>query len=123
MTHASVVDVLTGKYAVGTTQTVKGWIRTRRDSKAGISFLAISDGSCFHPVQAVVPNTLANYENEVLRLTTACSVEVTGVVVASQGSGQAFELHHRQVEAARGAQSAPGQAGQQLRFEQAGQGF
>ncbi len=35
MTHASVVDVLTGKYAVGTTQTVKGWIRTRRDSKAG----------------------------------------------------------------------------------------
>ena len=92
MTHASVVDVLTGKYAVGTTQTVKGWIRTRRDSKAGISFLAVSDGSCFHPVQAVVPNTLANYENEVLRLTTACSVEVTGVVVASQGSGQAFEL-------------------------------
>ena len=91
MTHASVVDVLAGKYPVGTTQTVKGWIRTRRDSKAGISFLAVSDGSCFHPVQAVVPNTLANYENEVLRLTTACSVEVTGVVAASQGSGQAFE--------------------------------
>lgn len=87
MTHASVVDVLAGKYPVGTTQTVKGWIRTRRDSKAGISFLAISDGSCFHPVQAVVPNT-ANYENEVLRLTTACSVEVTGVVAASQGSGR-----------------------------------
>ncbi len=98
MTHASVVDVLTGKYAVGTTQTVKGWIRTRRDSKAGISFLAISDGSCFHPVQAVVPNTLANYENEVLRLTTACSVEVTGVVVASQGSGQAFELQASDVK-------------------------
>jgi len=97
MTHASVVDVLTGKYAVGTTQTVKGWIRTRRDSKAGISFLAISDGSCFHPVQAVVPNTLANYENEVLRLTTACS-EVTGLVVESQGSGQAFELQATDVK-------------------------
>ena len=98
MTHASVVDVLAGKYPVGTTQTVKGWIRTRRDSKAGISFLAISDGSCFHPVQAVVPNTLANYENEVLRLTTACSVEVTGVVAASQGSGQAFELQATEVK-------------------------
>ncbi|MGP6257891.1 OB-fold nucleic acid binding domain-containing protein, partial [Aeromonas salmonicida subsp. salmonicida] len=98
MTHASVVDVLTGKYAVGTTQTVKGWIRTRRDSKAGISFLAVSDGSCFHPVQAVVPNTLANYENEVLRLTTACSVEVSGVVAASQGSGQAFELQATDVK-------------------------
>ena len=92
MTHASVVDVLKGKYAVGTSLTVKGWIRTRRDSKAGISFLAIHDGSCFDPVQAVVPNELENYEEEVLRLTTGCSVEVTGMVVASQGAGQSFEL-------------------------------
>ena len=98
MTHASVVDVLAGKYSVGTTLTVKGWIRTRRDSKAGISFLAVSDGSCFHPVQAVAPNTLANYENEVQRLTTACSVEVTGTVVESQGSGQAFELQATEVK-------------------------
>ena len=103
MTHASVVDVLTGRYAVGTTQTVKGWIRTRRDSKAGISFLAISDGSCFHPVQAVVPNTLANYENEVLRLTTACSVEVTGVVVASQGSGHSETATFSRLEMAKTA--------------------
>ena len=92
MTHASVVDVLKGKYAVGTSLTVKGWIRTRRDSKAGISFLAIHDGSCFDPVQAVVPNELGNYEEEVLRLTTGCSVEVTGMVVASQGAGQSYEL-------------------------------
>ncbi|PJG57842.1 asparagine--tRNA ligase [Aeromonas cavernicola] len=98
MTHASVVDVLTGKHPVGATLTVQGWIRTRRDSKAGISFLAISDGSCFHPVQAVVPNTLANYESEVQRLTTACSVAVTGVVVASEGSGQACELQATEVK-------------------------
>lgn len=92
MTHVPVVDVLQGKYAVGTALTVKGWIRTRRDSKAGISFLAIHDGSCFAPVQAVVPNTLSNYESDVLRLTTSCSVEVTGVVKASEGSGQQFEI-------------------------------
>jgi asparaginyl-tRNA synthetase len=92
MTHVPVVDVLQGKYAAGTTLTVKGWIRTRRDSKAGISFLAIHDGSCFAPVQAVVPNTLSNYENDVLHLTTSCSVEVTGVVKASEGSGQQFEI-------------------------------
>ena len=92
MTHASVDDVLKGKFAVGSSLTVKGWIRTRRDSKAGISFLAIHDGSCFHPVQAVVPNSLSNYEDDVLRLTTGCSVEVTGVVAASLGAGQAFEL-------------------------------
>ncbi len=92
MTHVPVVDVLQGEHAVGTTLTVKGWIRTRRDSKAGISFLAIHDGSCFAPVQAVVPNTLSNYENDVLRLTTSCSVEVTGVVQASAGTGQQFEI-------------------------------
>ena len=92
MTHVPVVDVLQGKHPIGTTLTVKGWIRTRRDSKAGISFLAIHDGSCFAPVQAVVPNTLSNYESDVLRLTTSCSVEVTGVVQASEGSGQQFEI-------------------------------
>ncbi len=92
MTHVPVVDVLQGKHPIGTTLTVKGWIRTRRDSKAGISFLAIHDGSCFAPVQAVVPNTLSNYESDVLRLTTSCSVEVTGVVKASEGSGQQFEI-------------------------------
>ena len=98
MTHASVADVLKGKFAVGTSLTVKGWIRTRRDSKAGISFLAVHDGSCFHPVQAVVPNNLSNYEADVLRLTTGCSVEVTGVIAASQGAGQSFELQATDVQ-------------------------
>ncbi|WP_375057899.1 asparagine--tRNA ligase [Zobellella sp. DQSA1] len=98
MTHASVADVLAGKYPVGTTLTVKGWIRTRRDSKAGISFLAVHDGSCFNPVQAVVPNNVANYQSEVVRLTTGCSVEVTGTVAESQGQGQAFELQATEVE-------------------------
>ncbi|WP_107852501.1 asparagine--tRNA ligase [Oceanimonas marisflavi] len=98
MTHASVTDVLAGKYAVGTPLTVKGWIRTRRDSKAGISFLAIHDGSCFNPVQAVVPNNVANYQSEVVRLTTGCSVEVTGTVAESQGQGQDFELQATEVK-------------------------
>ncbi len=98
MTHASIVDVLGGRYAVGTSLTVKGWIRTRRDSKAGISFQAVHDGSCFNPVQAVVSNELANYESDVLRLTTGCSVSVTGTVAASQGAGQAFELQATAVE-------------------------
>ena len=46
--------------------TVKGWVRTRRDSKAGISFIHLSDGSSFHPIQVVAPNTLSNYPDEVL---------------------------------------------------------
>lgn len=92
MTYAPVVDVLSGKLAVDSEVTVRGWVRSRRDSKAGISFLAIYDGSCFNPIQAVVPNTLNNYTDEVLKLTTGCSVEVTGKIVASPAKGQAFEL-------------------------------
>jgi asparaginyl-tRNA synthetase len=77
---------------VGQQVTVKGWLRSKRDSKAGISFLAVHDGTCFDPIQAVVPNTLSNYEAEVLGLSTGCAVEVTGELVASQGQGQSVEI-------------------------------
>ncbi|CAM3489228.1 asparagine--tRNA ligase [Rouxiella silvae] len=92
MSVVPVVDVLQGRAAVDSEVTVRGWVRTRRDSKAGISFVAVYDGSCFNPLQAVVNNSLPNYQDEVLRLTTGCSVEVTGIVVASPGEGQSFEL-------------------------------
>ena len=81
-----------GLTLVGTRQRVQGWVRTRRDSKAGISFVAVSDGSCFDSVQAVVPSALGNYESEVLKLTAGCAVEIVGTVSASQGKGQAVEL-------------------------------
>ena len=72
--------ILKGEAPKDETVTVKGWVRTRRDSKAGISFVQVSDGSCFHPVQVVVPNTLANYADEVLKLTAGCAVEASGVI-------------------------------------------
>ncbi|WP_340616101.1 asparagine--tRNA ligase [Xenorhabdus entomophaga] len=97
MSVAPVVDVLQGRVPVDSEVTVRGWIRTRRDSKAGISFLAVYDGSCFNPLQAVVNNNLPNYQDEVLHLTTGCSVEVTGTVVESQGKGQSFELQATKV--------------------------
>ncbi|MEI7201921.1 MULTISPECIES: asparagine--tRNA ligase [Pectobacterium] len=92
MSVVPVVDVLQGRVAVDSEVTVRGWVRTRRDSKAGISFIAVYDGSCFNPLQAVVNNNLSNYQDDVLRLTTGCSVEITGTVVASPGEGQSFEL-------------------------------
>ncbi len=98
MTHAVIKDVLAGRYAVGEHITIKGWIRTRRDSKAGISFLAVHDGSCFDALQAVAPANLNNYEDEIKRLTTACSVIVSGVVARSEGQGQSFELQAERVE-------------------------
>jgi asparaginyl-tRNA synthetase len=90
--------VLAGQVAVGSKVTVEGWVRTRRDSKAGLSVLAIHDGSCFEPIQVVAPAELSNYQADVLRITTGCAVRVTGEVVASQGKGQAVEVRADLVE-------------------------
>ncbi|AQQ01190.1 MULTISPECIES: asparagine--tRNA ligase [Pseudoalteromonas] len=91
MSHLAISELLKGNVAVDSQVTIKGWIRTRRDSKAGISFLAVHDGSCFDPIQAVVPNSLNNYD-EVTSLTAGCSVSVTGVLVQSAGQGQSYEI-------------------------------
>ena len=88
----SVRQILAGKAPAETPVTVKGWVRTRRDSRAGISFVHLSDGSCFHPLQVVAPNTLPNYEGEVLHLTAGCAVEATGTIVPSPARGQPFEM-------------------------------
>ncbi len=85
-------NLLGGQVAVGHPVTVRGWVRTRRDSKAGLSFIAIHDGSCFDPVQVVAPNTLDNYATEIQHLTTGCAVLATGALVASQGKGQSVEI-------------------------------
>ncbi len=76
----------------GARVTVKGWVRTRRDSKAGLSFIALSDGSCFDTLQIVAPASLANYEGEVQRLTTGCAIEADGELTPSAGKGQAIEM-------------------------------
>src|SRR5690242_18828175 len=93
-----IADILAGKVAVGERVTVEGWIRTRRDSKAGLSFLAIHDGSCFEALQVVAPAELANYQSDVLRITTGCAVRATGELVASQGKGQSVELRADSIE-------------------------
>src|SRR5712675_238374 len=85
-------EILAGQAPQDAPVTVKGWVRTRRDSRAGISFVHLSDGSSFHPVQVVAPNTLPNYESEVLKLTAGCAVEATGMIVPSPAKGQPFEM-------------------------------
>jgi len=94
----SVKQALSGASIAGSTVTVRGWVRTRRDSKAGLSFVNVSDGSCFDPIQVVAPNTLPNYESEIMRLTAGCAVIAEGELVASQGKGQAFELQASRIE-------------------------
>ncbi|OBW99525.1 asparagine--tRNA ligase [Gallibacterium genomosp. 1] len=99
MTQAkSVAQILKGEVAIGESATVQGWVRTRRDSKAGVSFLAVYDGSCFAPIQVVIEQTIENYQSEILRLTAGCSVIVTGKVVESPAQGQSVEMQAQKVE-------------------------
>jgi asparaginyl-tRNA synthetase len=97
MTTAPVADVLAGKHQVGSSITVQGWVRTKRDSKAGLSFIAVHDGSCFDPVQVVALNNIDNYA-DLLKLTTGCSVVATGTVKQSEGKGQALEIEANTIE-------------------------
>jgi len=91
-TIGTISDCLAGQYAAEQTITVRGWVKTRRDSKAGISFISLHDGSCHAPIQLVVPEQLSNYSEDVLRLTAGCSLTATGILVPSQGKGQQFEI-------------------------------
>jgi len=84
--------LLAGRVPIGENVRVQGWIRTRRDSKSGVSFLAVHDGSGFQPIQVVVDASLPNYTSEVLRLTAGAAVECDGELVQSQGKGQAVEI-------------------------------
>ena len=101
MTSLSCAQILAGRAPQGGLVTVKGWVRTRRDSKAGLSFVHVSDGSCFHPVQVVAPNTLPNYATEVQQLTAGCAVEATGTIVPSPAKGQPFEMQATAVQGGR----------------------
>jgi asparaginyl-tRNA synthetase len=98
MTPHRIVELLRGKLELGRTVTVEGWVRTRRDSKAGLSFIHLLDGSCFDPLQVVVPAELPGYAETVLKVGTGCSLRVEGELVASQGQGQSVELRAKAIE-------------------------
>lgn len=89
---------LAGNDRLGQRVSVRGWVRSRRDSKAGISFVAVNDGSCLASIQAVVPASLANYQSDVLQLSSGCAVIVSGVLSVSEGKGQALEIQADAVE-------------------------
>ncbi|WAJ71396.1 asparagine--tRNA ligase [Catenovulum adriaticum] len=96
MSHSAISDVLAGKYQLDSKVTLKGWVRTVR-ANPNFAFINLHDGSCFDPIQIVVDNTLNNY-NEISKLTTACSLSVTGTLVESKGKGQSFEVQAEEVD-------------------------
>ncbi len=100
MAKYTIGALLAGRAGAGTEVVVQGWVRTRRDSKAGLSFLQVHDGSCFDAIQVVAPNDLPNYASEILHVGAGCAVVVRGALVESQGRGQRFEIRAANVEIA-----------------------
>jgi asparaginyl-tRNA synthetase len=83
---------------IGAKISVAGWVRTRRDNKGGFSFVEVNDGSCLSSLQIVADQKLPNYEGDVLKLQTGCSIRAVGTLVASPGKGQKVELQAEEME-------------------------
>ncbi|MBA3536218.1 MAG: asparagine--tRNA ligase [Tatlockia sp.] len=94
----TVKQCLDGEISIDETVRVRGWVKTRRDSKLGLSFISLHDGSCFSPIQIVATEVLKNYQEEILKLTAGCAVIASGKLVASQGKGQSFEIQAEVIE-------------------------
>ncbi|MBE8215257.1 MAG: asparagine--tRNA ligase [Endozoicomonadaceae bacterium] len=76
---------------------ISGWVRTKRNSKAGLSFVSVYDGSCFDAIQVIADHILPNYQTDILRLTSGCCVEVIGILVPSPAKGQRCEIQAKQI--------------------------
>jgi asparaginyl-tRNA synthetase len=98
MSDHKISHLLTGRVPTGETVTVKGWVRSRRDSKAGLSFIQVHDGTAFDPIQVVASQDLPNYAGEIQKLTAGCAVVCTGELVESQGKGQSVEIRATGIE-------------------------
>ncbi len=96
-TRTTVLETLK-KENIGKRVRLCGWVRTRRDSKGGFSFLAINDGSTFDNVQVIAESKLANYESDVLKLGIGSSVEIIGEIVESLGKEQSTEIKAESVK-------------------------
>ena len=73
-----------------------GWVKTKRGNK-NVSFVALNDGSTIHNIQVVLENSTFD-EEQVKRITSGSSISVKGILVASQGSGQDFEIQGKEFE-------------------------
>src|SRR5437763_5320328 len=89
--------------SIGRQIELNGWVRTRRDSKGGFSFIELNDGSCQGNVQIVADGKLPNYETEIKKLGAGASIGVSGEVKASPAKGQATEVHAQSVTVYGGA--------------------
>ena len=97
MKRSRIAKILAGD-DVGAKVTVEGWVRTKRESKGGFSFIEVNDGSCMSNLQVIAEENLPNYRDELLKLQTGCALRVTGTVVASPAKGQRVELRAEAID-------------------------
>lgn len=97
MRRTRIAEILTSG-DVDCETTVMGWVRTRRDSKGGFSFIEVNDGSCLQSLQVIANNKLPNYRDQLLKLQTGCSIRASGTIVASPGKDQQVELQAEEIE-------------------------
>lgn len=97
MTEKILVRDVRNAEHIGKQVLLQGWVRTRRDSKAGFSFIELNDGSSQGNIQIIADADLDNYESEIKTLTAGCSIAVEGEVKESGGKGQATEVQAKTV--------------------------
>lgn len=97
MRRTRIAEIIAAE-SIGARYTVMGWVRTRRDSKGGFSFIEINDGSSLAGLQIIADQELANYKSEIVKLQTGCSIKAAGTLVASPGKGQKVELKAEEIE-------------------------
>lgn len=98
MNKYPVVKILTGKLKVDSEVKICGWIKNKRDSKIGISFIDLYDGSCPKVLQIIANKKLNNYKKEILKITVGCSIKVIGILKRSQGKNQYYELQANSIK-------------------------
>lgn len=98
MKTVSIVEIIKNKIKLESNITVRGWVRTKRSSKSGISFISVYDGSCFQCIQVIAHTSLINYKNDILSITPGCSIIITGHLKYSIGKAQKFEIYANLIE-------------------------
>jgi len=94
----TIKDLFSSKLVESADVELSGWVRSKRSSKGGFSFIHLNDGSCLSTIQVVADETLDNYQEEVERLSVGCSISLVGSLVASEGKGQDREIQAQKIE-------------------------
>ena len=91
--NSTIKDVFASELVEGEQIQLSGWVRSKRSSKGGFSFIHLNDGSCVSTIQVIADESMDNYQQEIEKLSVGCSVSITGSLVASEGRGQDREIH------------------------------